>query len=313
MINEDLVRRIVEKVVCEQSGSLIYGGCSSGSGESAGSTGICTDVTEYSVSCKQIPVETSARHVHLSQSDIEALFGRGHTLTKKKDISQPGQFACEERVTLIGPKGEIKNVSVLGPARKATQVEVSLTDSRILGINAPVSMSGDMRQAADIYIMTDKAVIKAEKALIAAKNHVHMTLADAEQFGVKDGESVRISVCTERPMTFDNVIVRANNDSKLAMHIDTDEANACCCKSGTFGIITKDCCLPQSCITPQRVKITENDVIDICKDKKLLTEEDAKKLSEKKAAKIRVGKRTIISPLAQDMLRSNRIEIEHIR
>jgi putative phosphotransacetylase len=302
MINEDLIRQIVEKVVCEQTQSV--------------------DACTKDCSALEIPVEVSARHVHLSQEDVEALFGKGHTLTKKKDISQQGQFACEERVTIIGPKGELKNVSILGPTRKQTQVEVSLTDSRALGVNAPISMSGDLSQAADIYIMNGNSIIKASKSLIAAQNHVHMTLSDAERFGVKDGQIVRVSVRTKRPMTFDNVVVRANNNSKLAMHIDTDEANACCCEPNTVGKIAtatkSDLKQGTPCNTTpgteEKACVTAlNSVFEVCADKKFISEKDASQILKKNVTKVIVQKSTIISSLAKDLFNVHQIEMEYVK
>ncbi len=173
-----------------------------------------------------IPVEISARHVHLSKADKEILFGAGYTLTRKRDLSQPGQYLCEERVKLVTGSGQIANVAVLGPERKETQVELSLTDARTLGLKAPIRLSGDLRGAADVIIVGPKGVITAKGSVIVAKAHVHMTPADAQKYGVEHGQSVGIRVGTERSVTLNDVQIRVSKDFALAVHIDYDEANA---------------------------------------------------------------------------------------
>ena len=184
---------------------------------------------------KEIPIESSARHVHLTKEAVEALFGRGMTLTKKRDLSQPGEFLSEQRLKLVTAKGEIANVAVLGPERKAVQVELSMTDCRSLGIKAPVNLSGDLTVAGDVYLVSENAVYNASKSVIVAQNHIHMTPSDAEYYGVKDSQSVKVSVNTARPVTFDNVVIRVSEKFALAMHIDFDEANACCLGKDSTG------------------------------------------------------------------------------
>lgn len=173
------------------------------------------------------PVEASARHVHLTTAAVEALFGPGARLTKKRDLSQPGEFLSEQRVRLVTPKGEIANVAVLGPERSAVQVELSLTDARALGVKAPVNLSGDLTGAGDVYLVGEKGMLPAPGSVIAARAHIHMTPGDAARLGVKDGETVRVRLKTARPVTFDEVIIRVKPTFALAMHIDFDEANAC--------------------------------------------------------------------------------------
>ncbi len=190
---------------------------------------------QMTVSDKSIPIEASARHVHLTKEAVELLFGKGAVLTKKRDLSQPGEFLSEQRLKLVTSKGEISNVAVLGPERKAVQVELSLTDCRALGIKAPINLSGNLNGAGDVYLVSENAVLDAKNSVIVAGNHIHMTPSDAENYGVKDGQSVKISVNTERPVTFDNVIIRVNPNFSLAMHIDFDEANACCLGKDTTG------------------------------------------------------------------------------
>ena len=174
----------------------------------------------------QILVETSARHVHLTDEHIEILFGKGHTLTHKKDLSQPGQFACEERVTLVGPKKQIPNVIILGPARPATQVEVSFTDARTLGVDAPVRESGDIEGSPSVKLVGPAGELTIPCGVIAAKRHIHMTPADAEQLGLKDKDVVSVKTTGERSVVFNETVVRVSDKFLFRMHIDTDEANA---------------------------------------------------------------------------------------
>lgn len=190
---------------------------------------------------KIIPIEISAKHVHLSQEAVETLFGAGHQLTHKRDLSQPGQFLSVERVVLVGPKGEIKNVAVLGPARPANQVEISVTDSRTLGVKPVIRESGDVTGSEPITIQTSdgEKSIELTEGVIVAKNHIHMTVADSEKLGVTNGEIVKVQAQTTRPVTFDDVVCRVSDKYALAMHIDFDEANACLCGSGTTGLVIK--------------------------------------------------------------------------
>lgn len=171
-------------------------------------------------------VETSAHHVHLSQADLETLFGKGYELTPKKYLSQPGQFAAKEKVTVVGERGE-KAMSVLGPVRSQSQVEVSLTDARSLGLKALIRESGDLEGTAGCTLKGPKGEIKLEKGVIAAKRHIHMTPEDAKNFGVENGQIVKVAVQSDgRSLIFDDVVIRVKDSYKLAMHIDTDESNA---------------------------------------------------------------------------------------
>lgn len=177
---------------------------------------------------KTILVETSARHVHLSQADLETLFGAGYELTKKKDLSQPGQYACAERVTIVGAKKEIPGVSILGPVRNTTQVELSLTDARSAGIKALVRESGDIAGTEGCKIIGPAGEVEIKEGVIAAKRHIHMTTADAKEFGVEDKQIVSVKVDTDgRSLIFGDVVCRVSDSFALAMHIDTDESNAC--------------------------------------------------------------------------------------
>lgn len=174
-------------------------------------------------------VETSARHVHVTQEHLEKLFGEGYQLTVKKMLSQPGQFASNEKVTVVGPRGELK-CSILGPVRKATQIEVSLTEARQLGIKALVRESGDIAGTSGCKLVGPAGEIDVEEGVIAAMRHVHMTPEDAEHYGVENGQIVSVKVFNEvddsRSLIFDNTVVRVSSSYALAMHIDTDESNA---------------------------------------------------------------------------------------
>ena len=176
---------------------------------------------------KNITVEISARHIHLSAKDLETLFGAGAALTNKKDLSQPGQFACNERVDVIGPKGEIKGVTILGPTRPATQVEVSLTDSRKLGIAAPVRESGNVAGSPGCKLVGPCGDVELAEGVIAAKRHIHLDPVTAEGFGLADKQIVSVKMGgNERTTVFGDVVIRVNPDFRPYMHIDTDEANA---------------------------------------------------------------------------------------
>ncbi|MCC8074219.1 MAG: phosphate propanoyltransferase [Clostridiales bacterium] len=187
----------------------------------------------------KVLVEISARHVHVSQQDLETLFGKGYELTVKKELSQPGQYACNERVKVIGTKGEFPSVSILGPVRKETQVELSLTDARSIGVTAPVRESGDLDGSGSCKLVGPQGEIEIEKGVIAAKRHIHATTADAEKMGLKNGEIVSVEIPTSngRNLTFGDVVVRVSDSYALAMHIDTDEANAAGMAPNTIGII----------------------------------------------------------------------------
>ncbi|MBR5135105.1 MAG: phosphate propanoyltransferase [Clostridia bacterium] len=188
----------------------------------------------------KVLVETSARHLHVSQKDLEILFGEGYQLTPKKDLSQPGQFACEERVDVVGPKKTIPGVSILGPVRPDTQVELSLTDARSIGVAAPIRESGDIAGSGACKLVGPKGEVEITEGVIAAKRHIHMTPADAEVFDVKDKDIVSVKIDDNgRGLIFGEVVVRVSPSYALAMHIDTDESNAACVAPGTMGTVIK--------------------------------------------------------------------------
>jgi len=211
--DEQLVRSIVKEVLGKLSGGL-------------------------KVSDK-IPVGLSNRHLHLTIQDIEILFSKGARLTKLRDLSQPGQFAANETITLVGPKGRMDKVRVLGPARKETQVEVSKTDSYILGIKPPVRISGDVKGSSGVKIIGPRGEIDLREGAIVALRHIHMSGDEARGFGVKDGDMVKVRVPRERALIFDNVMIRSGPTHKLDFHIDIDEANAAGLSQGDFVEIIK--------------------------------------------------------------------------
>ena len=187
---------------------------------------------------KPVLVETSARHVHVSRRVLNILFGEGYELTHKKDLSQPGQFACEERVQVIGPKSSFPAVSILGPVRPETQVELSAGDARAIGVKAPIRESGDLKGSAGCKIVGPKGEVELQDGVIIAKRHIHATPADAEKYGLADKQIVSVKVDTdERSLIFGDVVVRVSEKYALAMHIDTDESNAAGCTPGLMGEI----------------------------------------------------------------------------
>lgn len=187
---------------------------------------------------KTVMVETSARHVHVTEETLEILFGKGYQLTKKKDLSQPGQFACEERVQVIGPKNSFPAVSILGPTRPADQVELSASDARSIGVAAPVRESGDIASSGACKLVGPKGEVELKEGVIVAKRHIHMTPEDAENYGVKDKQVVSVKIDSpERSLVFGDVVVRVSPKFKLAMHIDTDESNAVMAGRDATGVI----------------------------------------------------------------------------
>lgn len=190
---------------------------------------------------KPVLIETSARHVHVSRKDLDILFGEGYQLTHKKDLSQPGQFACEERVAVIGPKGSFPAVSILGPERPATQVEISASDARSIGVVAPVRESGVIEGSGACKLVGPKGEVEISEGVIVAKRHIHATPEDGEKYGIADKEIVSVKVESDgRSLIFGDVVVRLNPAYALAMHIDTDESNAGFCTPGMMGDIITD-------------------------------------------------------------------------
>ena len=188
----------------------------------------------------EVLVETSARHVHVTQEVLETLFGKGYELTKKKDLSQPGQYACAERVDIVGPKKTLTGVSILGPVRPETQVELSLTDARSIGVAAPIRESGDIAGSGACKMVGPCGEVELSEGVIVAKRHIHMTTADAAAMGLVDKQVVSVKVPSNgRNLIFGDVVVRVSDKYALAMHIDTDESNAGAIAPGTMGEIIK--------------------------------------------------------------------------
>ena len=183
---------------------------------------------------KKIIVETSARHVHLTEADLDVLLGVGNKLTVRNMLSQPGQFASSERVSLVGPKNSINKVLILGPTRGKTQVEISLTDARTLGITAPIRESGDVAGSAGIKIVGPAGELDITEGVIVAKRHLHLDTKTAEEMGLKDKQVVSVKIDSERSVTFGDVVVRVNDNFAPAVHLDTDEANAAGCAGEVY-------------------------------------------------------------------------------
>lgn len=181
---------------------------------------------------QEIPLGVSNRHVHLSPEHVERLFGKNHQLTPMRELSQPGQFACEETVTLVGPKGSIHGVRILGPARHDTQVEISRTDGFVLGVAAPLRMSGDIEGTPGLVLVTGRGTVVLEKGVIVAKRHVHMSPQEAQQFQVQDGDTLILETQTDRPILYPDVVVRVDKRYALDFHVDLDEGNAANVKTG---------------------------------------------------------------------------------
>ena len=186
-----------------------------------------------------LQTEASGRHVHLSRADADFLFGKGYTFSYIKELSQPGQFACKERVDLITPKGEIRNVAILMPERNRTQVEISLTDARILGLTPPVRLSGDIKDSPGITLRANGKSLTIPEGVIVAKRHIHLTPETANILQVSDNETVRLKVFGERPLILGDTVVRISKTFSDRVHLDYDEANACGLTSNTRAVIIK--------------------------------------------------------------------------
>lgn len=182
-----------------------------------------------------IEIEASGRHVHVTAEQAMRLFG--HDLTPQRPLSQPGQYLAKERLTVLGPKGEFQNVAVLGPPRKEAQVEISLTDGKVLGITPPVRLSGNVADTPPVTLLGPMGRVELKRGLLVAKRHIHLTPADGKKFGVRDGQVVRLQVYTHRPVIFEDTVVRIHEKFASAVHLDYDEANACGFQKGDLGRI----------------------------------------------------------------------------
>ena len=192
-------------------------------------------ITEAVLGRLFVPLEASGRHVHITKEQAEILFGHG--LTPKRPLSQPGQFLANERVTVLGPKGEFRNVAVLGPDRQEAQVEISLTDGKTLGITPPVRPSGKVENSPGAILIGPEGQVSLTQGVIAAQRHIHVTPEDGARFGLRDKQVVKLQTYTDRPVIFDDVVVRIHKDYATYVHLDYDEANACGFRSGDLGRI----------------------------------------------------------------------------
>lgn len=271
-----------------------------------------------------IPIEASARHVHLTAEAVETLFGKGATLTKKRDLSQPGEFLSEQRVKLVTPKGEIENVAVLGPVRPATQVELSLTDCRQLGLKAPVNLSGDLSGAADVYIIGDKGAMHAPQSVIVAKAHIHLRPEDAARLNVSNGERVSVQIESGRSLTFNDIICRVSEKFAPAMHIDYDEANACMLdknarakvlEPGEKAVFSAPACTAAPAGKPAEkaaVPVEPQAPAPVCDDK-LITEAKARSiLNVVSGNTVCFARGTLVTPAAKDIFAQAKKTVEFI-
>ena len=192
-------------------------------------------ITEAVLGRLFVPLEASGRHVHITKEQAEILFGHG--LTPKRPLSQPGQFLANERVTVLGPKGEFRNVAVLGPERQEAQVEISLTDGKTLGITPPVRPSGKVENSPGAILIGPEGQVSLTQGVIAAQRHIHVTPEDGARFGLRDKQVVKLQTYTDRPVIFDDVVVRIHKDYATYVHLDYDEANACGFQPGDLGRI----------------------------------------------------------------------------
>lgn len=292
----EIVKRVVKEMSVASENEVLENGKS-------------TEISKY-----RIPIEVSARHVHFSEKDYKALFGTEAVMSKKKELSQYGQFQCEERVMLIGPKGTISRVAVLGPFRQKTQVEITKTDARQLGINAPLNQSGNLEGASAIHIASGKLVMEIKSCVIIARNHIHMNALDAKNLDVVDNQIVSVRVKSERPITFEDVLVRVSDKYRLAMHIDFDEANATWYCEGDHGEIVNSNQTYKSQENDRQVEKTSHaeEVSTVSEEllkRKLIVEEDIRQIAKKGVESIYVHKKSIITPLAKDAIRKERIKI----
>jgi propanediol utilization protein len=252
--------------------------------------------------CPPLPVAVSARHVHLTREAAQRLFGKETALTQENPLSQPGECGSGRRVQLVTSKGMLENVAVLACAHEAVQAELSLTDCRALGIQAPVRLSGDLRGAADVFLIGPAGMLEARGSVITAQNHIHMTPADAGRFGLRDGQTLRVRVNTARPLTFERVALRVNEKRASALHIDADEACACAWEPGVTGTI-----LPAA--HDHAPAVPDPAPAPAPPEDRLITEARAKELA-RAGGKLRLRKGTIITPAARDVLSAARVEVE---
>ena len=261
------------------------------------------------------PVMSSNRHCHLSREDTERLFGPGYQLTKLRDLVQPGQFACNEKVTLETPKGSV-SLRVVGPVRKETQVELSLTDCAKLGLKPPVRMSGRLENTPGGILRQGDRSVQLAKGVIVAARHIHMSAEEAAAFGVRDGDTVSLQVEGSRALTLENVIVRSGDGHVLEVHIDKDEANACGLEDGTLCRVIVpgrrgEPALPARPADPSGpAEPARQTMLDLTGERRrLITEEDVRSAERRGIRLIRYGRDAIVTPLARDTASEKHIEL----
>ncbi len=274
-----------------------------------------------------VPVGISARHVHLSQTDLQVLFGSGHALQPKKELSQPGQFAAEEQVTVVGSKGKLERVRVLGPVRSATQVELAMTDAMKLGIKAPVRMSGDLAGSPGCKLIGPAGELELSQGVIVAARHIHMAGDQAEAYGLHDGDRVSVRVQSARPCVWGDVIIRAGKGHDLEMHIDTDEANSALLSNGAYVELVADTAACQAPAAPAvqaapsvsaiaqaaaasfaaaASAVPASTVLD------LVTEQDVNDAIRANQAELLCTQRAIITPAAADRSAATGLQIRRV-
>lgn len=263
---------------------------------------------------RYVPVMSSNRHCHLSQPDVERLFGPGYRLTKMRDLVQPGQYACNERVTILTPKGSMA-LRVVGPARKETQIELSLSDCARLGLAPPIRMSGQLEDTPGCVLQNGDRQIQLPRGVIVAARHLHLSPEEAEAFGLKDGDTVSLLAEGPRACRLDQVIVRSGPGHVMEVHLDKDEANACGLEDGSLCRLI----LPWESIRPApviperrepRAPEKRNTMLDWSGEaRKLITEEDVVRAAGRGITLIRYGKDAVLTPLARDAARDRGIEL----
>ncbi len=257
-----------------------------------------------------IPIEASARHIHITKEHLENLFGKGYALTPKRQLSQPGEYLSEERIDIIGPKGTLENVAILGPCREKTQIELSFADAFLIGVNAPLRLSGDLTDSATVFIKNGDRIIEAINSTIVAKRHIHMTSEIANRMFLKDMQIVKVKVNSKRPLIFEDVVIRVDDESTLNMHIDFDEANACGYYDGVMGSIidVKGNIGPLNIVQDKKNTLNDN-AKDYKVEKKVITEEYIKNVVQEGYKRILISKKNIITPLAKDYINKNKISV----
>lgn len=254
--------------------------------------------SEHTLPNDAIPIAVSARHVHLSQQHVEALFGEGYELTRKAELSQPNQFAANETVVIAGPRGSIERVRVLGPGRSFTQAEVSWTDAMKLGVRPPLRESGNIKESGSFTIIGPNGGLSLKEGLIIAQAHIHMAPQDATRFGVQNGEYVTVDVDGIRPIAFRNVKVRVSEQYRLEMHIDTDEANGGMISRDAFGQLVQPGVEYAKTVVSSKQASDTNSKHNFIK--KLLSNDDVREIEEEE---IVIEKGTIVTALARDYAR----------